>query len=252
MTRFLWAVSLLLSLLLFTACAGVDEEPGGAAPETEPDVELTVTVEEEAPEVEATDTVVTVEETETPEATATEVEAEETVTPELEETETPEDEETETPEVTETGTVTETDVITGTVTVTVTEEAEVEETVTVTDTVEAETPETGELTPTDVLRSSALSGFAVTNADGDEVAQIEDMVIDPQTGQVSYVLVSPEGATGDAVVPIPWDMLEWSMTEEAFVLDVDEQTLQDAPSFEEFPPTDTGWEMEVDEYWENP
>lgn len=104
------------------------------------------------------------------------------------------------------------------------------------------------------LQSSTVADFSVMSSDDQQLGSIEDLVLDPQDGQVKYALVSLNSGVGLTVevIPVPWEHLKLQgNNQQAFVLDANQQTLQEAPSFDEFPPAQSGWESEVEQYWKD-
>lgn len=101
--------------------------------------------------------------------------------------------------------------------------------------------------------------LAVRNMNAEEVADVADVIIDPENGQISHLVLSVGGflGIGDRFVPVPWDSAEFQMDGEQLVLviDADQTRLEEAPGFEsrnEFPSTEEeGWESEFDSYWQS-
>src|SRR5205809_5026278 len=62
---------------------------------------------------------------------------------------------------------------------------------------------------TQKLRGSKAKDAKVTSKNGEEIGQVEDLIIDPQTGQVQFVILTPMaggggGGGGQNSTPIPW------------------------------------------------
>lgn len=60
-----------------------------------------------------------------------------------------------------------------------------------------------------VVKASAINGSTVRNTEDQELGTIEDTVIDPKTGKVSYVVLSHGGfvGVGEKLIAVPWDQL---------------------------------------------
>lgn len=104
------------------------------------------------------------------------------------------------------------------------------------------------------MSASTLIGDTVKNRQGEELGKVDEIMVDVETGRVSYVVLSHGGllGVGDKLFAIPWEALSLSEEEHAFYLDVDKETLKEAPGFDkdDWPeqPTHT-WLVEVYEYY---
>jgi sporulation protein YlmC with PRC-barrel domain len=85
-----------------------------------------------------------------------------------------------------------------------------------------------------VMSASTLTGDRVRNASGEDLGKIEDLMIDVQNGRVAYAVLSFGGiiGVGDKLFAIPWQALSLREDEHKFVLDVDKDTLENAPGFD--------------------
>ncbi len=68
----------------------------------------------------------------------------------------------------------------------------------------AKVPNRVQLTPAD-----AITGQTVYNRQGDEVGEVEYLLIDPRTGKVQYALIGSGGLfdIGEKITPVPWSSL---------------------------------------------
>lgn len=82
--------------------------------------------------------------------------------------------------------------------------------------------------------ADTIQGSKVSNAQGERIGKIEDVVVDVKKGQVAYAIVGVGGflGAGEKNVAVPWDRLRPGQEAQSFVLNVDRQTLQNAPSVE--------------------
>jgi len=82
-----------------------------------------------------------------------------------------------------------------------------------------------------LLFSDSIIGAPVKNDQGEDIGDIQRLLINPQTGLVSYVEVSVGGflGMGDKNVVVPWRALTASREGDALVLNVSKKILQDAP-----------------------
>lgn len=82
-----------------------------------------------------------------------------------------------------------------------------------------------------LLFSDAIIGASVRNEQGEDIGDIQRLLINPQTGLVSYIEVSVGGflGMGDKNVVVPWRALTASREGDALVLNISKQILQEAP-----------------------
>ena len=99
------------------------------------------------------------------------------------------------------------------------------------------------------LSASTLIGDAVANAEGDDLGKIEEIMLDVEKGRVAYAVLSFGGflGMGDKLFAVPWGAFSIDEENKRFVLDVDEETLKDAPGFDKnnWPDMDASWAEEV-------
>lgn len=111
------------------------------------------------------------------------------------------------------------------------------------------------------LSSTTIVGDEVVNEFGEDLGEIEDLMIDLSRGRIAYAVLSFGGflGLGDKLFAIPFESLRLDPEEKRFVLDVDKERLEDAPGFDKdhWPETlDQEWHREVyafyghDPYWE--
>lgn len=101
------------------------------------------------------------------------------------------------------------------------------------------------------LRSSQLGTMSVTDAQGQPVGTLNQIVYDPASGRANYVAVS---LTGGRVIAVPWELLRSTRKDDktSFQLSVPADRLQAAPQFQ---PTDDkrmsdpAWATEVYQYY---
>jgi sporulation protein YlmC with PRC-barrel domain len=113
-----------------------------------------------------------------------------------------------------------------------------------------------------VLSASTLRGNKVTNSKGEDLGEVEAIMIDLARGRVAYVVLSFGRAhwmPNNKLFAIPWDVLSVSFHDKKFILDVSEETLKIAPGFDRNNWPDLGdfeWLAKVyrsygrDPYWE--
>ncbi|HTS23971.1 MAG TPA: PRC-barrel domain-containing protein [Casimicrobiaceae bacterium] len=114
-----------------------------------------------------------------------------------------------------------------------------------------------------VLDAASLKGFRVVNSLGDDLGNIEAIVLDVSTGRVAYAVLSFGGVLGmgDKLFAMPWRALQLDAARERFVLDVSRERLEAAPGFDKsrWPKmADREWALELhayydaEPYWDDP
>ena len=91
-----------------------------------------------------------------------------------------------------------------------------------------EARETGTL-----IGSDKVEGTAVYGADQNKIGSIERVMIDKQTGKVSYAVLSFGGflGIGDDHYPLPWQSLKYDINLGGYVTGLTEQQLKGAPKY---------------------
>lgn len=99
-----------------------------------------------------------------------------------------------------------------------------------------------------VLSADSLSGNDVRNPAGEDLGKIEDLMINTETGEVAYAVLSFGGflGMGDKLFALPWRSLQLDTRNHAFVLDVDKERLENAPGFDK-----DNWPNMADPTWAN-
>jgi len=97
-----------------------------------------------------------------------------------------------------------------------------------------------------VMAADTLEGNDVYNSAGDELGSIKDIMIDVPRGRVAYAVLSRGGVLGigDKLFAIPWAALTLDTDRKCFVLNVDAETLKNAPGFDK-----DNWPAMADETW---
>jgi sporulation protein YlmC with PRC-barrel domain len=82
------------------------------------------------------------------------------------------------------------------------------------------------------VRASEIIGSDVENRQGEDLGEISDLAIDPQSGRVAFAILSSGGilGIGDKQIPVPMKAL--SFREDKVVINISKEKLEKAPSFE--------------------
>ena len=84
------------------------------------------------------------------------------------------------------------------------------------------------------LSATTLIGDRVRNTEGDRLGDIKEIMLDLETGTVAYAVLDMGGflGIGGKFFAVPWNAVTLDTDSHEFVLDVDKETLQEAPGFD--------------------
>lgn len=104
-----------------------------------------------------------------------------------------------------------------------------------------------------LISASKVEGTKVYNRQGETLGSIEDIMIDKRSGKVSYAIMAFGGflGIGHSHHPLPWDMLDYDEGQDGYVVDLNKETLKDAPSYSgsDVPDWQGGYGRSVDEHY---
>jgi sporulation protein YlmC with PRC-barrel domain len=85
-----------------------------------------------------------------------------------------------------------------------------------------------------LVAASTLVGHRVLKPTGDELGNIEEVMLDLEAGRIAYAVLSFRGFPGisDKRFPVPWNALQIDAADHEFILDIDRRTLEGAPDFD--------------------
>ncbi|TGC08526.1 PRC-barrel domain-containing protein [Methanolobus halotolerans] len=85
-----------------------------------------------------------------------------------------------------------------------------------------------------VLSTSSVEGDSVINPQGEDLGKIEDIMLDLDEGMIAYAVLSFGGflGIGDKLFAVPWKALSKKPDAHSFILNVDKDTLENAPGFD--------------------
>lgn len=115
---------------------------------------------------------------------------------------------------------------------------------------------TGSGTGTDTATATADgtgTGLGPAPADTMDLT-VEDAIVDPDTGEIRYLVVDGDFPDGDRLIPVPFSLLRWDATNQGFSLGVTTAGLQNAPVFADgqYPDfTTDDWDNELASFWDN-
>jgi len=81
------------------------------------------------------------------------------------------------------------------------------------------------------FRADTITGTDVRTPKDEYLGSVEDVVVDPDSGKISYVILARGGflGIGEDYVAVPWQKMKATQTMNAFVLDTTEDKLEKAP-----------------------
>jgi sporulation protein YlmC with PRC-barrel domain len=105
------------------------------------------------------------------------------------------------------------------------------------------------------LSAGTLTGDTVRNKESEELGTVQELMIDLEQGRVAYVVMAAGGllGIGEKYFAVPWSLLDIDTDNHDVVVDLDKETIQNAPGFDKdnWPdPNDVGWLNEVYVYYD--
>jgi sporulation protein YlmC with PRC-barrel domain len=84
-----------------------------------------------------------------------------------------------------------------------------------------------------LIASNKVEGTAVYNRQGERLGTVYNFMVDKFTGQVAYAVMSFGGflGIGESYHPLPWKVLTYDTKVGGYVVDLDRNKLQGAPSY---------------------
>ncbi len=86
-----------------------------------------------------------------------------------------------------------------------------------------------------LMGADTLIGNDVYNKADEDLGDIKEIMLDTQSGRISYAVLSFGGflGMGNKLFAVPWAALTLDTVNKRFTLDVDKQRLESAPGFDE-------------------
>ena len=97
-----------------------------------------------------------------------------------------------------------------------------------------------------LIAANQVQGTSVYSTTLEKLGSVEDVMIDKATGRIAYAIMAFGGllGIGSRYYPLPWEKLSYNTEMGGYVVDVDRDTLEGAPSF-----TDESTASWNDEAW---
>lgn len=118
---------------------------------------------------------------------------------------------------------------------------------------ELNTDETGQL-----IAADKVEGTSVYNPKGESLGSVERVMLNKLNGRVAYAVVSFGGlfGIGSRYYPLPWEMLRYDQNQGGYVVDIDRDRLDAAPSYEDedlgASSSEPDWSKRVDDFYGRP
>jgi PRC-barrel domain len=104
-----------------------------------------------------------------------------------------------------------------------------------------------------LIASNKVEGTAVYNRQGERLGSVYNFMVDKRSGQVAYAVMSFGGflGMGGSYHPLPWKALTYDTSMGGYVVDIDKNRLQNAPSYSasESPTWDRTYGSRIDDYY---
>ena len=97
-------------------------------------------------------------------------------------------------------------------------------------------------------------GSRVLSSDGRRLGRIDNLLVSPSTGDVAFALVATGGFLGlsEKLVAVPMQAFLYDLSADEFILGVDAQTFEQAPSMDRYSSlttSDLGTNTEMQGFW---
>ena len=113
-----------------------------------------------------------------------------------------------------------------------------------------------EITTGSLIAAQKVNGTAVFNLAGEKLGTVDDIMIDKVSGRAIYAVMSFGGflGMGEKFHPLPWTTLKYDEQQGGYVVNLDKNRLQDAPTYDRG--SDFTWTPEygrrVDKFYKTP
>ncbi len=84
-----------------------------------------------------------------------------------------------------------------------------------------------------LIASDKVEGTSVYNRKGEHLGTVKNFMVDKVSGKVEYAVLEFGGflGMGQNRYPLPWGALDYDTEKNGYVVDIDKETLEDAPYF---------------------
>ena len=108
-----------------------------------------------------------------------------------------------------------------------------------------------------LIAAHQVQGTAVYNTALERLGRVDDVMLDKRGGRIAYAVLSFGGflGIGDRYYPLPWEKLRYNTEIGGYVVDVNRDMLEGAPSYTDAAKAgwnDTGWSNGIDSHYGAP
>lgn len=84
-----------------------------------------------------------------------------------------------------------------------------------------------------LIASNKVEGTAVYNSQDERLGTVYNFMVDKRSGKVEYAVMSFGGflGIGESYHPLPWDVLTYDTDQGGYVVNLDKEMLEKAPSY---------------------
>ena len=105
-----------------------------------------------------------------------------------------------------------------------------------------------------LIAADQVEGTSIYNRKGESLGSIEDVMIDKVSGRIAYAVAGFGGflGIGNRHYPLPWDTLKYDTAMGGYVVDLDREVLEGAPSYSDTDVAgwqDPAWNRRVYDYY---
>jgi uncharacterized protein YrrD len=98
----------------------------------------------------------------------------------------------------------------------------------------------------DLISAGTVTGRSVRSPRDEDLGKIEEIMLDGSTGQIAYAVLSFGGflGMGNKLFAVPWDALSMGGEDDNFILNAEQEALEEAPGFDK-----DNWPDFADQQW---
>lgn len=85
-----------------------------------------------------------------------------------------------------------------------------------------------------IVNANNVIGVDVKNQQNENLGEVEAVMLDKETGQVAYVVLSYGGflGMGDKLFALPWNVFSYDAYDDCFKIPLDKEKLKNSPGFD--------------------
>jgi sporulation protein YlmC with PRC-barrel domain len=108
--------------------------------------------------------------------------------------------------------------------------------------------------PVKILTATSMIGDGIENLQGEHLGKIKDLMVDLQSGSITYVVIEYGGflGMGEKLFALPFKAIQLDQVNRKFTLNIDQALFEKAPGFDKhhWPATNShAYFQEVGSYW---